>query len=173
MTTADQNSDRRYLPISRTCFVCGHENPMGLALRFFVEDGTVRGRWKPRPEHCGLDNVLHGGVIASGLDECMAWAATRFFGRICVTGELRIRYLAPAPGAGELNLKAWIAEPGKRIAQVEGLLHGDTGVEYARGFAKFVPLSAEETLRVDDALLYDGASERPFDYLRNPDGESA
>ena len=32
---------RRYLPNSTGCFVCGEDNPAGLRTRFFVEDGIV------------------------------------------------------------------------------------------------------------------------------------
>src|SRR5215475_889393 len=35
------------LPVSRTCFACGTDNPLGLRLALHVDDGAVHGRWQP------------------------------------------------------------------------------------------------------------------------------
>ena len=43
-----------------------------------------------------------GGVVAAALDESMAWAAARAMGRMCVTGDLHVRYLSRVPGDAEI-----------------------------------------------------------------------
>lgn len=156
----------KLLPNSKECFVCGEENPAGLKARFFVEDGVVKTRWRPEACHCGYENVVHGGVIAAMLDECMAWAATRSMGRMCVTGELTIRYFARVPGGRDYTVKAHVAQPGRRLVHIEASVADDEGGEYAKARGKFVPMSAEETIVVDDSLLYRGGEERVFDALR-------
>ena len=85
------NTGPAFLPNSRSCFVCGEENIAGLQLRFFIEDGRIKTRFRPKPHHCGYPNVLHGGVVAALLDETIAWAANRALARMTVTAELRIR----------------------------------------------------------------------------------
>ena len=162
------HQDRVFLPNSKTCFVCGEDNPAGLQTRFYVEDGIVKTILKPQHHHCGYFNVVHGGVVAAILDECMGWAAARAIGYMCLTGDLNIRYLKPVPGDQELTVCAEVTRSSKRLVQVKGSIVDHDGSEFARGSGRFLPLSADETLLVDDNLLYRGGEERVFDALRNP-----
>jgi uncharacterized protein (TIGR00369 family) len=158
--------DKKFLPISRTCFVCGEDNAAGLGVRFYIEDETVKVRWRARDQHCGYDKVVHGGVTAAVLDECMGWAAARAIGRMCLTAELTVRYLRPIPCNRELTVSTNVTRAARRLAEVEATLADDEGIEYARAQGKFLPLSVEDTLAVDDALLYRGDDARLFDSLR-------
>lgn len=154
------------LPNSRPCFVCGEDNPAGLKTRFYVEDGVVKAPLRPEPHHCGYENVVHGGIVAAILDETMGWAAARATGRMFFTGELTVRYLRPTPGDRELTASAEVVRVTSRLTEAKGVLTDADGVEYARSKGRFVPLSAEATLAVDDALLYRGDEERVFEKLR-------
>ena len=162
-----QLDTRRPLPNSRQCFVCGEENPSGLHARFYVEDDAVVMPLAVNPDHCGFPNTVHGGVIAAALDECMGWAAARAIERMCVTGELTVRYVQPVPADGTMMVRAWVVKAHRRLAQVKGEIVDEAGSVYVRGEARFVPLTAEQTLRVDDALLYRGNEERIFERLRS------
>jgi len=164
--TLNADGTGKLLPNSHECFVCGEDNPAGLRVRFYCKDGIVKTRWTPAPHHCGYPNVLHGGVIAAVLDECMAWSAARSIGRMCVTGELVVRYRKRVPSDRALTVTSEVTEPGKRLVRTKATLTDDDGEEFAEAFGKFVPTSAQETLDVDDALLYRGDEERVFDALR-------
>ena len=157
---------KTYLPNSTYCFVCGEKNAAGLNTRFYVEEGVVKTPLTATPHHCGYRNVVHGGVTAAVLDECMGWAAARAIKRMCLTGELTIRYLKPVPCDGELTVCAEVAQAKRRFVRVTGRVVDEQGTEYVRAQGTFVPLSAEETLAVDGALLYRGGEERVFDELR-------
>jgi len=159
-------SDRRYLPTSETCFVCGEGNIAGLQARFYVEEDKVKMPLTVAEHHCGYKNVVHGGVVAAALDETMGWAAARAIGRMCVTGDLSVRYLRPVPADVELTVSAWALRAHRRMVQTEGQMNSADGTVYARAEGRFLPLTAEETLLVDDALLYRGDEERVFDNLR-------
>lgn len=55
------------------CFVCGPRNLIGLKLDF-VFDGetkTIKTEFTPKKEHQGYFNIVHGGIIATLLDEAM------------------------------------------------------------------------------------------------------
>ena len=157
---------RRYLPNSTGCFVCGETNQAGLQARFYVEDGIVKTPFTVRPEHCGYENVAHGGVLAAALDECMAWAAARAIKRCCVTAELTVRYVKRVSGDARLTVVAEVIKSNRRLACVRGAIEDEAGACYARAEGKFMPLSVEETLAVDDGLIYRGGEERVFDVLR-------
>ncbi|MBI2433310.1 MAG: PaaI family thioesterase [Candidatus Hydrogenedentes bacterium] len=158
--------DRVYLPNSEACFVCGEENRAGLQVRFYVEDDVVKMPLTVREHHCGYKNVVHGGVVAAALDETMGWAAARSIKRMCITGELTVRYLQPVPADRELTVCGRTVRAHRRMVQTEGHIEDSQGAILARAEGRFLPLSVEETLQVDDALLYRGDEERVFDELR-------
>lgn len=157
---------RQYLPNSTGCFVCGEDNPAGLRTRFFVEDGIVKMPFHVGHQHCGYPGAAHGGIIAAALDECMGWAAARAIQRMCVTGELTVRYLERVPVETPLEVCAEVLRAHRRIVHTSAQLIGATGTVYARAEGRFLPLSVEESLKVDNVLLYRGDEERVFDGLR-------
>lgn len=165
-------TERRYLPNSKECFVCGEENSAGLQARFYVEGEVVKVPFRARRHHTGYPGAVHGGVVAAAMDECMAWAATRVLERMCVTAELTLRYVRRVPPETDLTVCATIMRAHRRLVQVHGSLVDGDGTEYVWGDGRFMPLSPEETLRVDDGLLYHGGEERIFDELRRDKREN-
>ena len=154
---------KRYLPTSSGCFVCGEENEAGLKARFFVEDGIVKMPFHIGREHCGYAGIAHGGIVA----------AARAIQRMCVTGELTVRYLDRTPAHAPLEVCAEVVRAHRRIVHTTAQLIGADGKVYARAEARFLPLTVEESLRVDDALRYREGDERVFDGLREAPGADA
>lgn len=155
-------NDRRYLPTSPTCFVCGEHNPAGLQQRFFVEDDVVKTVLIPKVEHCGYANTVHGGIVATILDETMGWAANRELSRMCVTADITVRYRKPVPSDMESMVCARVTKASKRLVYLEGWIEGTNGETLARAEARFMPLSAEETKHIDEHMIYRDGEERPF-----------
>jgi uncharacterized protein (TIGR00369 family) len=86
-------------PNSRMCFVCGRENTSGLHLRFF-DNGRdeVTCDFTVAPRHQSYPGIVHGGVIASILDEAGGrTAAIGDHNRFFVTASLQVRYRKPVP----------------------------------------------------------------------------
>ena len=86
-------------PNSANCFVCGVENPVGLHLEFF-ETGPdeVTATYTPEKSYEGYPGVLHGGIVASILDEVggrvvMIGDHTHFM----MTAKLEVKYRRPTP----------------------------------------------------------------------------
>lgn len=83
------------------CFGCGPDNPRGLHLRFSM-DATdpahpVSTTTTALDRTCeGPPGYLHGGLIATLLDEAMS-KLNRSLGVIAVTRNLQIDYLRPVP----------------------------------------------------------------------------
>src|SRR5450631_1264408 len=80
------------LPHTAGCFVCGRDNPLGLRLCSFVDPdtGNVQTTFTPQPHHIGFDNITHGGILATLLDELMVWSAIWVSRKACVAGELTL-----------------------------------------------------------------------------------
>lgn len=125
------------------CFGCGARNPIGLHLQFTADDEGVRAPFVPTPEHQGFENVVHGGIISSVMDEAMAWA-TAAAGYWAVTGEIRLRFKRPLRVAEPTTVCARVTSARGRLIATEAKLLSDTdGAEIAVGSATFMCVDPE------------------------------
>ena len=105
---------------------------------------------------------MHGGIVATILDETMGWAANRAMRRMCMTADITVRYKMPVPGDVESVVCARVTKAAKRLVYLEGWIEGHDGQQLARAEARFMPLSAEETKLIDEHMIYRDGEERPF-----------
>jgi acyl-coenzyme A thioesterase PaaI-like protein len=111
------------------CFGCGVNNPIGLHLDDFSEapDGAT-GRFTPEQDFNGFHDILHGGVIATALDEISAWSAILSEGVFIFTAKLEIRYRAEAHIDQEYTLVGTVSQRrGKRLL-IDALMRTDDAV---------------------------------------------
>lgn len=55
---------------SKMCIICGMDNPIGLKAQFYnMEDESVMTIFKYKEEHQSFPQRVHGGLIATMLDE--------------------------------------------------------------------------------------------------------
>ncbi len=96
------------------CFVCGKDNPRGFKIKVrYLEDLlSAETELTLAKEFQGWAEVIHGGILATLLDEMMAHAVWRFAGP-GVTLSLEVRFHAPL-------------KPGERVL-VRGVLHTTNG----------------------------------------------
>jgi acyl-coenzyme A thioesterase PaaI-like protein len=134
------------LPHTRGCLVCGRENPHGLHLHLHVdpETGIVTCLFTPKPEHIGFEGIVHGGILATVLDEAMVWAATWSGKRFCVCGELNIRFKALATIGEQVEVRAKVVSSRPRLIQCEGSIVDLPGNVLVTSSAKYVPLAADK-----------------------------
>jgi acyl-coenzyme A thioesterase PaaI-like protein len=131
------------------CFACGNGNPIGLQIGGFEStDGIVSAQFTPRADYCGFEDVLHGGILATSLDEVLGWTAILLENVMVVTAKLELRYTKPAPVAATYRLTGALDERrGKRL-----LLRGECRtvpgklVASASGFFLVVSESADPVL---------------------------
>jgi uncharacterized protein (TIGR00369 family) len=159
--------NRKYLPTSEHCFVCGEANAAGLGTRFYVQEGIVKMPLTAKHHHCGYPNRIHGGIVAAAVDECMGWAAARAIQRMCVTGELSVRYIKPVTLEKPFTVCAEVVRSNRRLVHCTAVIVDEDGEVHVRGEGRFLPLTVEQTLRVDDGLIYKGEEERVFAPLRD------
>jgi len=100
------------------CFACAPGHPKGLRLRF-RESGPdgVACEVTLGADYQGIDGIVHGGIVATMLDEAMAWCLYRHRRRVYVTATMRQRYREPVPVDTPLTVEARI-EPGGSIRRV-------------------------------------------------------
>lgn len=109
------------------CFACGPKNPIGLKLDFNFQDGIYSAKFIPLPEHQGYDNITHGGIISTLLDEAMA-KLVYAKGILAVTAQLEIKFKKPSYTGEELIVSGWIIdEPRKRIIDCAAEIRNTSG----------------------------------------------
>lgn len=135
-----------HLPYTHHCFVCGADNPHGLQLRFRVEDGEARADFLPKEQHAGYRGVVHGGVIASALDEVMFWAAAYAGREFYVSVGMEVRYAKKVAVGQPYLLVARVTGKQKRICLTEAEVRDAAGAVCASATGRFFPLRPSEVL---------------------------
>lgn len=89
------------------CFACGRDNPIGLHLTFRDEGDRYVTIFTALPAHQGYKDIVHGGIIATLLDEIMARYVWVKYGA-AATARLEIRYRRPVPTGQPITVRGWI-----------------------------------------------------------------
>jgi uncharacterized protein (TIGR00369 family) len=98
------------------CFGCGPDNANGLRLEFLLASDSAVVSLPVVPEAFeGHPGYLHGGIIATLLDEAMS-KAVRALGHPSMTRKMDVEYLRPVPGGAQLRLEG-------RVVRSEGRKH--------------------------------------------------
>lgn len=119
------------------CLLCGDLNPASLKLSFQPgSDGGVRATFKGDDVLQGYEGVLHGGVVAALLDAAMTHCLFHQ-GVQAVTGDLHIRYLAPASCGEALEIRARVVFSRPPLYRMQAELLG-AGRPLAMADAKFM-----------------------------------
>jgi acyl-coenzyme A thioesterase PaaI-like protein len=122
------------------CFACGHRNESGLKLIFRREGERIIADYTPSERYQGFPGVLHGGILATMLDETMSrtGALRREW---LMTGKLDIRYRRPAPI--DQPLRVWGEIARERAGAVDAIgaveLTDGTVLAEARGMFLRMP----------------------------------
>ncbi len=85
------------------CMACGKDNPQGLHLKFRFEGDDCVCDFVPARVHQGWAGVVHGGILATLLDEIMNQALYPTVGPV-VTAQMSVRYRKPAPTGESLRV---------------------------------------------------------------------
>jgi uncharacterized protein (TIGR00369 family) len=98
------------------CFGCGPANAGGLHLEFLLaEDGRVVCLPTIPDSFEGPAGYLHGGIIATLLDEAMS-KSVRAQGLTAMTRQMEINYLRPVPSGAPIRVEG-------RLVRSEGRKH--------------------------------------------------
>jgi acyl-coenzyme A thioesterase PaaI-like protein len=144
------------LPHTRSCFVCGDSNPMGLKLGFETDGTRVHSRFTPRPEHVGFKGVIHGGLLSTWLDEMMVWACAVQTHRFAYCTELTVRFVKtarphePLRGTAELTLNRK-----NKLFEVKSELRNEREEIVAEGTGKYFAVRASDLRGMVDDFVGD------------------
>ena len=106
---------------SELCFGCGKQNHCGLKLEFEWDGKMVKSEFTPTELHQGWKGIIHGGILASLLDEAMGYAAC-YENVAGVTAAMETRFKRPVSIGQPLTITAWVSNKTKRFAETEATL---------------------------------------------------
>jgi acyl dehydratase len=109
-----QRIEERFAFDPHHCFACGTLNTGGLHLDLHVDgrrcwvDTAIPGRFQ------GWDEIAHGGIVTTILDEVMAWSLVDHdsWG---LTARLSVDFKRPVPLETPIHAEGWITEARRRV----------------------------------------------------------
>ena len=133
-----QRVDERFAFEPHNCFACGTLNDHGLHLELHVDgercwtDLAIPGRFQ------GWDEIAHGGIVATILDEVMAWSLVDH-DNWGLTARLTVDFKRPVPLGRTIHAEGWVTDVRRRLITTAGqIVDQATGELLATADATYV-----------------------------------
>ncbi len=144
--------DTRYVQLQKNfCFGCGKNNPEGMRLKFSYDEDRdcFVCRFRLGKRYTGPPGHVHGGIIATLLDEAMG-KVNKLRHVVALTKQITVDYLKPVPlntplrvesreikvkGREHINMAEILNQKGEVLARSRGLF---IAIDPHKMFAKFV-----------------------------------
>lgn len=104
------------------CFACGKDNPNGLQMKFSFAGDKYIAEFTPHEYHQSYNNRLHGGLIATLLDEAMGSYVNELTGKEAVTARIEIRYRQAVPIGEPIKVVGSLIKNKGRLYEMKGEL---------------------------------------------------
>ena len=154
-----------------SCFACGTENPIGLNLQFYRSDESICTDITLGKYHEGWQNMAHGGIISTLLDEVMSWTIIYFKRIFFVTRRMEIKYVRPVLVGVPLTVKGRLTRQKKEPFIGASAEVFDAGWQLlAKATGEFVELPKDKLELVPEELKEDMVN--LFNKFRKEGGEN-
>ena len=131
-------------PEGHHCFACGTANPIGLNLKFYCRGDAVCSDITLGKYHEGWQDLAHGGIISTLLDEVMSWAIMYSKKVFVVTRKMDIKYVRNVLIGTPLTVTGkFVGDAKPPIVKAKAEIRDDEGRLLVRSNGEFVVLSEE------------------------------
>ena len=138
------------------CFGCSRVNPQGLKLRFWRSNQGCLTKCTIPEYLCGIDGLVHGGIIALLLDEVAQWTMIGRLGKMGVTRDILVRYLRPVPTNTDILVKGEIIKQDEKNVTLHSTIHSADDVLLAESESNWAMASLStiaKIAKVDESTL--------------------
>ena len=153
------------------CFACGELNEHGLRLELHTDATGCRTELSLDPRFQGWEGVAHGGIIATILDEVMAWSVIGR-GTWGVTARMTVDFRRPVPVGRAIQAVGEVVHSSRRLFRTAGeILDAETGESLATGEGTYVAAPPERLAELQARYRFRPVDDRPVaDQAINPPG---
>jgi uncharacterized protein (TIGR00369 family) len=121
------------------CFGCGQANIVGLKLEFVLTSEGVSSSATISDNYEGPPGYLHGGIIATLLDEAMS-KANRAHGVTAMTRQMQVEYLRPVPSNSPIRIEGQVTRSEGRKHWTTAQILGLDGTTLAQATGLFIAI---------------------------------
>ena len=132
---------------SKMCIICGMDNPIGLKAQFYnMEDESVMTMFKYKEEHQSFPQRVHGGLIATMLDELglRALWAKKSEEEFEVTISMEVKYRKPVPYNETIIGKGLVKKETPKFIVIDTELFDKKGNLLANAEVKYIKLDVNK-----------------------------
>ena len=151
-----ENSGRGVL-----CYACGEQNGRGLHMEFRREGERTICEYTPCDYQQGYPGRMHGGLVATMIDEAMGWAVygAQQWG---ATARLNIRFRQPVYLEQTLRIEAWVTQNRSRLIELRAEVRDAAGSLLAEGDGTFMKLDQRTASQMNDLARDAGRTDAPI-----------
>ncbi|MBR1789974.1 MAG: PaaI family thioesterase [Bacteroidaceae bacterium] len=126
------------------CFGCAPNNPFGLHMEFYEDGDDIVSRWHPEHNYQGWVDTMHGGVLATLIDETSGWVVTRKMQTSGFTTSLNVKYRkAVSTNDPELTIRARIEKQVRNLLFIYAEIRNSEGDLCVEGEAVYFLMNQE------------------------------
>ncbi len=127
------------------CFGCNPGNEYGVKMEFYEDGDDIVSFWKPSPNYQSWINTMHGGILATLIDETAGWVVFRKLQTSGVTSNLEVKYRKAVSSLEPmLTLRGHIAEMKRNVAFIDVTLENSAGEICVEGRAVYFTFPKEK-----------------------------
>ena len=149
-----QRIDERFAFEPHNCFACGTLNTGGLHLDLHVDGERCWTDLEIPERFQGWDEIAHGGIVTTILDEVMAWSLVDAdsWG---LTARLSVAFKRPVPLGRPIHVEGWITESRRRVITTAGrMVAGGSGEVLATAEAIYVAATDDRKRELKERYGY-------------------
>lgn len=110
------------------CFGCSPDNPIGIHMEFYENRDEIISFWHPQTQYQGWVDTMHGGILATIIDETAGWVVFRKLQTSGMTTKLELKYRKPV-----MTTEPQITVRGHIVEQRRNLVTIDVRIENSKG----------------------------------------
>lgn len=142
------------LPYYPKCFVCGQENSIGLKMVFEYDKkkDTVRSKVTFTENHVGYEDIVHGGIVTTVMDEAMAWMGIKKTGLMCLTNKLNVEFKKAVRSCIQYSVEARTEKISEDKIYMSARISDEEGFECAKADGEFLIMKGRRSSMMKEKM---------------------
>jgi uncharacterized protein (TIGR00369 family) len=134
---------------NQTCFGCGSNNLQGLKMKFSTDGERVYSFMRVPETMTGWDQAVHGGILATMLDEIMGWSVIYLLKKIGMTKSITVEFNKAVYAGERLTIVGGIQEKqSERDALMQGVIFNEKDTLCVEATGRFTCMRPKAALRL-------------------------